>query len=225
MFSGLHIEIALWNMVGDYLTGSGWAAVLIEAGVATSGIAESFLTASHHLRTHHVHQVTIAVLTVLQNQAFIAAGDGKSFNDWKVSMAAQSPTFKFWDTVVNLEKIILIFIRAHLEANFDLCIETLEYLVGFFFAFDHYNYARWLPIHIRDMKSLPVCQEEFKSNWVASSKIQGLCISTIVFNATIYHMCHRFSYIPLDKVHEQENAKVKGKGGAIGLMENQVALQ
>ena len=26
-------------------------------------------------------------------------------------------------------------------------------------------------------------------------------------------------------MHEQENAKVKGKGGAIGLMENQVALQ
>ena len=140
MFGGLHFEIALWNMLGDYmyLANSGWTTPLLEAGVATSGTAESFLTASHLLRTRHAHQITIAALTVLQNQAFLADG-GISFNDWKVSMAAQSPTFKFWDIVVNLEKIILIFIRAHREANFDLYIETLEDLVGFFFAFDHYN--------------------------------------------------------------------------------------
>ena len=58
------------------------------------------------------------------------------------------------------------------------------------------------------MKSLPaVFREEFKKNWVASKSNS------------------RFSYIPLYQVHEQENAKVKGKGGAIGLTENQVALQ
>ena len=69
MFGGLHVEMALWNIIGDYLTGSGWTAVLVEAGVATSGTAESFLTASYHLRTHHAHQVTNAALTALQNQA------------------------------------------------------------------------------------------------------------------------------------------------------------
>ena len=123
-------------------------------------------------------------------------------------MAAQSPTFQFWDTIMNLEKLILIFVRAHSERNFELYVETLEELVGFLFALDHFNYARWLPILIRDMKSLPaVFQEEFKKNWVASKSNS------------------RFSYIPLDQVHEQENAKVKGKGVAIGLTENQVALQ
>ena len=39
MFGGLHIEIALWNMLGDYLANSGWTASLLEAGVATSGTA------------------------------------------------------------------------------------------------------------------------------------------------------------------------------------------
>lgn len=159
-------------MLGDYLADSGWTASLIEAGIATYGTADSFLKASHLTRTRHAHQVTIAALTELQNQAFLAedsSNDGKIFSDWKVSMAAQSPTFKFWDTIVNLEKLILIFVRAHREGNFDLYVETLEELVGFFFALDHYNYARWIPIHIRDMKSLPVAfQEEFKKNWVAS---------------------------------------------------------
>ncbi len=31
--------------------------------------------------------------------------------------------------------------------------------------------------------------------------------------------------MPIDQSHEQENAKVKGKGGAIGLTENPTALQ
>ena len=104
----------------------------------------------------------------------------KSFIDWKVRKAAQSPTFQFWDTIMNLEKLILIFVRAHRERNFELYVETLEELVGFLFALDHFNYARWLPIHIRDMKSLPaVFQEEFKKNWVASKSNPG---------SPIYHL-------------------------------------
>ena len=33
-------------------------------------------------------------------------------------------------------------------------VESLEALVPWYFALDHINYARWIPIHIRDMKSL-----------------------------------------------------------------------
>ena len=36
--------------------------------------------------------------------------------------------------------------------------------------------------------------------------------------------CNRFSSIPIDQVHEQENAKMKGKGGIIGLTENPTEL-
>ena len=35
---------------------------------------------------------------------------------------------------------------------------------------------------------------------------------------------NRFSSIPVDQVREQENAKVKGTGGVIGLTENPAAL-
>jgi len=51
MFGGLHIEMALWSTVGDLLEGSGWTTALIEAEVASSGIAESFLKVSHLTRT------------------------------------------------------------------------------------------------------------------------------------------------------------------------------
>ncbi len=44
MFGGLHIEMALWSTIGDFLEGSRCPA-LTEAGVASVGKAESFLKA------------------------------------------------------------------------------------------------------------------------------------------------------------------------------------
>ena len=40
---GLHIEMTLWNTIGDFLEGSGWTPALCEAGVGSSGTADSFL--------------------------------------------------------------------------------------------------------------------------------------------------------------------------------------
>ena len=53
----------------------------------------------------------------------------------------------------------------------------------------------------------PLFKEEFKSKWVVSKT------------------CNRFSSILIDQIHEQENTKVKGKGGVIGLTENPTALR
>ena len=79
-----------------------------------------------------------------------------------------------------------------------------------FFGLDHVNYASWVPVHIRDMKSLPQpIKEEFdgNGNWVVSKTEKA------------------FSAIPFDHAHEQENQSVKGSGGCIGLTENPVAFR
>ena len=174
---------------------------LSEAGIASSGIAESFLKVSHLTRTRHAHQITIAALYKLQKEAYsLSDVQNISYEQWRLDMIKKSPTFQFWDTVMSIEKIILTFIRAHREKNFDLYVKSLELIVGFFFALDHYNYARWVPIYIRDMKSLPTSIEEsFKDYWVVAKT------------------SNRFSYIPMDQIHEQENAKLKGAGGVVGL--------
>ena len=63
--------------------------------------------------------------------------------------------------------MVLIFIRAHRTKNFDMYVESLDNLVHWFFALDHFNYARWILVHIRDMQSLPESiSEEFKNCWV-----------------------------------------------------------
>lgn len=51
MFGGLHLEMALWNTLGDLLESSGWTAALVEAEIVSSGVSDSFLKASHLTRT------------------------------------------------------------------------------------------------------------------------------------------------------------------------------
>lgn len=53
MMGGLHIEMTLWSTIGDLLDRSGWTAALTEAEVASSGVADSFLKASHLKRTRY----------------------------------------------------------------------------------------------------------------------------------------------------------------------------
>lgn len=158
MLGGLHIEMAIWNTLGDYLEDSGWTIALTQAGIASSGTADSFLKAAHLTRTRHGHQVCALALYKLQQDAFLsteALHDEENKEAWRQEMVEKSPTFQFWDTVLTMETMGLIFVRAHREANFPLYVESLRSLVPWFFALDHHHYARWVPIHIRDMESLP----------------------------------------------------------------------
>ena len=43
MLGGLHIEMTIWNTYGDYLEASGWTTALTQAGITSSGTADSFL--------------------------------------------------------------------------------------------------------------------------------------------------------------------------------------
>ena len=70
MFGGLHLEMTAFKALGKWLDGSGWTAVLTNAGVATPGVSDSFLTASHLTRTRRAHQITAASLNLLQYQAY-----------------------------------------------------------------------------------------------------------------------------------------------------------
>lgn len=59
MMGGLHIETNLLKLIGDWLHGSGWITLLVQANVTTSGKAESTLSSSHVTRTRYTHQITV----------------------------------------------------------------------------------------------------------------------------------------------------------------------
>ena len=81
------------------------------------------------------------------------------------------------------------------------------------FALDHYLYARWMSVHMRDLLALeidcPAMHQGFseKGNFVTQKTT------------------HKFSGMAHDQVHEQLNAIVKGDWGAIGITEIESALR
>ncbi len=210
MLGGLHIEMALWATMGDFLRGSGWPEVLAEAGIAlTEAATISYLRANDPMRTRYAHQITVVVLDSLLKRAYEDGGSEMTFDDWVSVACKEKPTVQFWLLIHKYEQLIFMFIRSHRERKFKLMVATLKKLVLLFFALDHQNYARWVSVFIRDLESLPSSiQEEFEAgHW------------------TVSRSNHRYSSIPIDHAHEQANKRVKGVGGVIGITENPEMLE
>lgn len=95
---------------------------LTESGVASAGTADSFLKAAHLTRIRRAHQVTAMTLAKLQCDSFHEMCPGRSihFEDWRTDMTQNSPTFAFWGRILQLELLVLIFVRSHKEKNFAL---------------------------------------------------------------------------------------------------------
>ncbi len=67
-------------------------------------------------------------------------------------------------------------------------------------------------VHLRDMAELPEKHPEISRKFNAG-------------HFTVQKTKRVFSSIPLDQAHEQNNACVKGDGGAVGLTEDPSALR
>ena len=98
MLDGLHIEMALWCMLGNLLNGSGWTTALTQSDVASAGTADSYLKCSRLMRTRSAHQVTIAALRKLQIDAFNLFNgpnncDDPNFSAWRHEMSEKCPSF------------------------------------------------------------------------------------------------------------------------------------
>jgi len=101
----------------------------------------------------------------------------------------------------------LLFVRSLRESNFALYVHALTELMPWFFILDRCNYARWLSVHVRDMRELPSTHPAVYAQFQMEK-------------FTAKKTTNRFSALALDHVHEQLNAIVKGDGGIIGRADN-----
>ena len=175
LLGGLHTEMAANKVLGQWLEGSGWVEALQEAELATPGIAESFLKASHVTRTRHAHQVTACALFILLRKAYelyvesLPRGPPESFRCWCTRRKDKHPQFLYWYTPLKLELLMLAFVRSLRIGDFDLYVDTLTNLRPWFFSLNHIHYSRWMSVHVRDMCSLgathPDVAQEFRNAW------------------------------------------------------------
>ena len=136
----------------------------------------------------------------------------KTFNEWFKLSWDSYPQFFYWNTVFELQLLLNEYIRAQREGNFLLYVDILDQIMPWLFALDHVHYARWLPIHIRDLSGLEVAHPalfgEFKND-----------------NFVVQRSNHRFSLMVLDQSHEQSIKSMKGEGEAVGLFADPAALR
>ena len=93
-----------------------------------------------------------------------------------------------------------------------LYVSSIKNLVPWFFILDHPNYARWISVYINDIELLETTNPDLKKAFD-----EGLFSSQKTLN--------QFSKMAHDQCHEQLNCKIKGDGGAIGILENENALK
>ena len=217
VLGGLHQEMAAYKVLGHWLKDSGWIEALDESKVATPGTAESFLTGSNVSKTRHAHEVTACTLFTLIKRAYddyIASdppGPIETLDIFKARRMEESPQFQYWCLMLELELNALQLVKSFREGNFNLYIASMMKLVPWYFALDLPNYARWTSVHISDMETLyrdhPDVHTEFQKG-----------------NFVVKKSARLFSMLALDQAHKQNNAVIKGDGGAVGLLTNSQAL-
>ena len=70
MCGGFYIETAALKTLRDWLRDNGWVQALVQADVASPGIADLFLHVTHVAHTRRAHQVTVAALYILKHHAY-----------------------------------------------------------------------------------------------------------------------------------------------------------
>ena len=97
--------------------------------MTTLGTADSFLKASHVLRTRHAHEVIAAALCVVMYKACNAHKAGldegeepKSFSDWRKQAKLECPQFHNWsltnNSTLHFQPTTRIFVRSLRKENF-----------------------------------------------------------------------------------------------------------
>ena len=202
----LHLEKVALTCLGDLIKGTGIEDVLGAAGLSSVGIKVAMCDVNHIIKARYAAQIISLVLQAHLEDAFDVFTDGNlSMPDWIKEMAGTSTTFKYYYGILEHIKHINVFIRSLREADFLMFISFLEKLCPLLFALDHYQYSRWLPVLIHDLKLLKIKDPKLFGNFM-----KGFFVAKKTST--------QYSKIGFDQVLEQFNEKIKSSSGITDLL-------
>ena len=207
VMGALHIEKASWTCVGQVEDGSGTPSLMADANVTTIGVAESCLNCSHISRSRYLNTVSACVLYMLLRDAYQEYVDQVPVGSQPMDMdrwceEQKSPMFCYHYLLLKLKLLVLQFVRSVRSGNKSLYLTSLTKITYYFFALNHVHYARWTPVHIRDMIMLPEMHPEINRHFEEG-------------RFTINKTGKRFSNIGLDHGQEQNIKHFKEHGGPL----------
>ena len=124
------------------------------------------------------------------------------------------PLKMFWRSYFEMVSLLLTFIRAIREGNWPLHLECIREMLPWYFAYDHVNYARYLPVYLMHMIQLPETHPE--AQMMLENGDFGVQRNSE----------HGFSQLPVDQTIEQTlNRSTKTNGGIVGFSLKKNAVQ
>ena len=132
-----------------------------DADVTSAGRAEALINGSHVTWTRYAHQVTSLSLSILERMPIrytaVCEKNGAELLSLKTWFKqGKVPQFKYWQMVYDMEMLLLRFERSIRTGDLFLYEKPWDEIADWAFILDHYNYARWLPVHLRDMMNVRV---------------------------------------------------------------------
>ena len=233
---GLHTAMSFMKVIGKHIQSSGLLEAWVESNMLGPKAAEQVLAGQAFSRGMRAHKITIqAMWRIIMPQFFIflrsnsthlmgqidEMGDGDidqliafleggQFQEAKDKFINSKDyvNFKFWWTYIQMVQILLIFIRAQREGNWELHLFAFQSMLPFFMRYNHTHYARWGTIYIREMHNLP---EEIEHEF-----LQG--------NFVVKGAALKFNQVDPNQSQEWLNAVGKKGGGIIGITKTSTAL-
>ena len=205
ILGGLHIEQSLLVVHGEVVSGSGLAEILENNDLSLIGTSTAILDVNNIKRSRYCLQVSLCAIYKKLKEAHIGSNSPLPIFEWLEQRIQVSEMCYYWKIIIDLQVLILIFVRSIREGNFHLYMESLWVALKWFFALDKYNYARWCTVHWYDLVKLsqvcPSVYEEMVNGFFSFQKTS-----------------RNFSRMALDQIHEQNNKVIKGVSGATHLL-------
>ena len=107
------------------------------------------------------------------------------FNSWCSKMCKNNKTFAFWCQFLDVDMLAYIQLFLSIRSrNWTMRMAAVKTIAKLFHAFDRYNYAKWLPVHLSHMFALPsYILNHFKSGGFACS-LKGTNLASIGLDET-----------------------------------------
>ena len=189
---------------GQLVKGSGLLEILTENKFSMIGLS-AVVDVNNIKRARYTLQITLCSLFQQLRDAMPATITDLSPYSWLTQESKENISCKYRKSVIDVQILILLYIRSIREGNFKLHVEVLYKLLIWFFIFDHYHYARWLTIHWFDL---------YKLESTFPDVYDFFCKGNFSFQKSN----RDFSRMGLDQIHEQNNKIIKGAGGASDLL-------
>ena len=235
LLGGFHLICNFISIIGKRFGDAGLRDLLVESGTAASGSVQSILNGKQYNRGIRMHKIVYEALMRCvvekwqnsdkykdENFSDIDNGELVDYDRFVTSIMEfekflrenNGPTSAFWMSYIDMVETLLDLLRATREGNWNLYLQSIGKVIPWMFAYDHQNYARYLPIFYYDMLNLERTHPDIYADFLNGN-------FSIQLDST-----NSFSRLPVDEVIEKTiNLDTQTAGGTKGFSRKPAAVE